>query len=104
MGVPLTATGGLIALLGGTIHGSSTSHSGSGPDMNILANNIVKAFVVFGGGAIAAVGISAWIYGAVEKAHFKKMLAKFPAKVTLSPNIFRDLNHYSLGLSVALRF
>ncbi len=98
LGIGLTAAGGIIALLAG----KKEVHSQTG--LNNLGNRLGNEMVVLGGIGLALVGISTLFYSSIQKDHYRKLLAKFPAKVSWSPQLMHDCNHYSMGLSVALRF
>ncbi len=98
LGIGLTAAGGLIAFLASKKEVASTT------GLNNLGNRIGNEMVLLGGVGLALVGVSTLIYSSIQKDHYRKMLAKFPAKVSWSPQLIHENNHYAMGLSVAFRF
>jgi hypothetical protein len=98
LGIGLTAAGGLIAFLASKKEVASTT------GLNNLGNRIGNELVLLGGIGLALVGVSTFIYSSVQQDHYRKLLAKFPAKVTWSPQLLHENNHYAMGLSVAFRF
>jgi len=93
--------GGIYAGVGGIAFIAAKSSASLGGE---LFFRLLGASGIFMGGGLAAIGIPIWIAGAGRKAKNEKLFAKFPAKGTLSPRIIQDFNHYSMGLSVAIRF
>jgi hypothetical protein len=107
----LTAIGGVGAVLGGFLISIPLTPTGNGTfqeeldaSLRNLLRKIFGTVFLIGGGAIAAIGTPIWITGAVRKSGIKKVLARFPVKVSLSPGVIHDCNHYSLGLSMTIRF
>jgi hypothetical protein len=110
VGVIIIVIGGAASGLGGILLSiPPTSHGNAiGDDfkasLDDLFLDIFGALFLITGGVIAATGTPIWITGAVRKSKIREALGKFPAKVSLSPRIIQDFNHYSAGLSLAMRF
>jgi hypothetical protein len=107
----LTVIGGADAILGGILFSIPSTSNGNmnfkeelNADLKNLFRDVFGAVFLITGGAIAASGIPIWITGAVRKSSIRKVLAKLPAKVSLSPQIIPEIHHYAVGLSVAIRF
>jgi len=106
-GTAFAIIGGLAAIVGGIVYYSGLTSIMTGSYNEITKNTqnaMIGGVIMYCGAGLSAIGIPLWIAGAMRKADIEIALAKFPAKVAFGPRIIKDLNHYSLGLSMSITF
>jgi hypothetical protein len=108
LGTGVSVVGGLCAAGGGITfilaknYLASPSSQNIGDPMGILLIAVTGQLLMYVGAGIAAIGMPIWIHGTIRKSQIKRVLNKFPAKVSLLPMVSKDFNWYYGGLKIAV--